>query len=444
MIEAIMYLGIGFLFATLIAVSVIPLIHGRAVRLTTRRIEKLIPQSMVEIQADKDLQRADFAVSTRRLEITIEQLKESNTSQRAQIGKKDDIINRFKIEREAQNVELLLLKAEVGALKQHIGASDIRLNIEQDHPHELAAPSTMPADSSPPEEAGTHLISPQVRMQHDRFPRTALLASVAEPMLAKKGTALNDQDDRSDAPLVASALAERAAARADDLTAEISAGGRKLIGRESSSASCGDPSIHVSPSDHFLQEQSRRGIRLGTIPLVAVPIGVAVFLWAYHEDANKTLTTWTRAITPPPTSAAKVITPQAEEKATSAVSSQPEESTRETADMQNNVQQSTAKQEQQSRDAEPAQSEQEPKEARLNPAPQPQPRLAPVPETPPTTIPGWIVHEVANGTAVVQGPNGTWRVARGDVLPGAGRVDSIVRWGNRWIVATSRGLISTP
>ena len=43
-------------------------------------------------------------------------------------------------------------------------------------------------------------------------------------------------------------------------------------------------------------------------------------------------------------------------------------------------------------------------------------------ETPPTTIPGWIVHEVANGTAVVQGPNGTWRVARGDVLPGAERV----------------------
>ena len=31
----------------------------------------------------------------------------------------------------------------------------------------------------------------------------------------------------------------------------------------------------------------------------------------------------------------------------------------------------------------------------------------------------------------------------GDTVPGVGRVDSIVRWGNRWIVATSRGLIST-
>jgi hypothetical protein len=140
-----------------------------------------------------------------------------------------------------------------------------------------------------------------------------------------------------------------------------------------------------------------------------------------------------------------VITSKPEEKATSpATSSQPEELTREVTDMRNSGEQLAAKQEQLDRNDEPARNEQENKEARLPPAPQPQARLAPVPETPPTTIPGWIVHEVANGTAVVQGPNGIWRVARGDILPGAGRVDSIVRWGNRWIVATSRGLISTP
>jgi len=452
MVEAIMYLGIGFLFATIIAVSVIPLIHGRAVRLTTRRIENSIPHSMAEIQADKDLQRADFAVSTRRLEIAIEQLKESNTSQRAEIGKKDDIINRLKIEREARNVELLLLKAEVGALKQQIGASDIRLNIEQDPPHEVATLSTVPADSPLPEEASTHLISSQFRMQRDRFPRAPLLAtkdkgvgSVAEPTLAQKRTALNDQNDRSDAPLSASGLVERAAARADDSTADISADGRKLRGREAMSALRSDPSIHLSPSDHFVQDRPQRGIRIGTIPLVAVLIGIAVFLWIYHEDANKTLTTWTQAIIPPPTSAAKVITPQSEETATSpAASSQLEELTREVANMRNNVQHFAAKQEELNRNAEPARSEQETKESRLNPAPQPQPRLAPVPETPPTTIPGWVVRKVDNGTAVVQGPNGIWKVARGDVLPGAGRVDSIVRWGNRWIVATNRGLISTP
>ena len=33
MIEPIMYFGIGFLFAALIGLVVIPLVHGRAVRL---------------------------------------------------------------------------------------------------------------------------------------------------------------------------------------------------------------------------------------------------------------------------------------------------------------------------------------------------------------------------------------------------------------------------
>jgi hypothetical protein len=71
------------------------------------------------------------------------------------------------------------------------------------------------------------------------------------------------------------------------------------------------------------------------------------------------------------------------------------------------------------------------------------PRLVPVPETRPTTIEGWTVREVVGGTVVLEGPDGVWRAARGDTVPGVGRVDSIVRWGNRWIVATSSGLIST-
>ena len=71
-------------------------------------------------------------------------------------------------------------------------------------------------------------------------------------------------------------------------------------------------------------------------------------------------------------------------------------------------------------------------------------KLAPVPETRPTTIEGWTLRDVMNGTAVLEGPNGTWRVTRGDTVPGVGRIESIFRWGNRLMVATSSGLISTP
>jgi hypothetical protein len=72
------------------------------------------------------------------------------------------------------------------------------------------------------------------------------------------------------------------------------------------------------------------------------------------------------------------------------------------------------------------------------------PRPTPVPETKPGTIEGWTVREVVGETAVLEGPNGQWRATSGDTVPGLGHVDSIVRWGSRWIVATSKGLVSTP
>jgi hypothetical protein len=72
-----------------------------------------------------------------------------------------------------------------------------------------------------------------------------------------------------------------------------------------------------------------------------------------------------------------------------------------------------------------------------------QPPLAAPPETRPTTIPGWTVVDVRDGTAVLEGPDGIKMAARGDAIPGLGRIESIVRWGNRWIVATANGLIAT-
>jgi hypothetical protein len=70
--------------------------------------------------------------------------------------------------------------------------------------------------------------------------------------------------------------------------------------------------------------------------------------------------------------------------------------------------------------------------------------MVPAAETRPTTIEGWTVLDVRGGTAVLEGPDGVRMATRGDTVPGIGRIDSIVRWGNRWIVATASGLIATP
>jgi hypothetical protein len=57
-------------------------------------------------------------------------------------------------------------------------------------------------------------------------------------------------------------------------------------------------------------------------------------------------------------------------------------------------------------------------------------------------IPNWIVREVINGTAILQGPRGVIGVSTGDLIPGVGRVQSIAKKGGRWIVATNKGVIS--
>jgi hypothetical protein len=132
MVEPIMYLGIGFLFASLVALVIAPTVHQRAVRLTTRRLEAAIPRSMAEIQADKDLQRAEFAMSTRRLEISVEQLTYERVSQRAELGRKTDVINRLRIEHDAKDVEIVLLKAKLDGLTKRLtnAADDVNTAVD--------------------------------------------------------------------------------------------------------------------------------------------------------------------------------------------------------------------------------------------------------------------------------------------------------------------------
>jgi chromosome segregation ATPase len=124
MIEPIMYFSIGFLVAMLCALMVVPLVHNRAVRLTTRRLEAATPLSMAEIQADKDQLRAEFAMSARRLEMSVEQLKNRTTSQLAELGKKTDAINRMKIELGEKNATIFALEAREKAMKDQLRATE--------------------------------------------------------------------------------------------------------------------------------------------------------------------------------------------------------------------------------------------------------------------------------------------------------------------------------
>jgi hypothetical protein len=410
MIEAIMYFGIGFLLATLVAVALVPFVHSRAVRLTTRRLEDSIPQSMAEIQADKDALRAEFAVSTRRLEITIDELKNKHTNQLAELGKNKDAVNRLKIEREAQKVEVAALKTELDALKDRL-------------------------------------------------------------------TATGKEIER-----------ERGLRHADDLISLASKGWRSgedaRVPREKSDASAGlqitIPSTQVSPptfANEFVNNGPPIGRRisraLAHFSIMALIGAGAAFAWQSHgDDAKEMVRTWIPSIgrllsdpmtKGPPDVVAKRPDPPATQDSVSSqsapvaqtqmipatptpaeVAQEPENAPEgDLAGAQHSEEQSAARQEK--TDENIATLKQDTKQETPSSAAQDKPTPAPAPETGPATITSWTVREVTNGTAVLQGPAGTWKVTLGDTVPGLGKVTSIVRWGNSWVIAMSAGYCtSTP
>ena len=132
MIEPIMFFGLGFLAASLLGLIIVPFVHGRAVRLTVRRLEAATPLSMAEIQADKDQLRAEFAMSTRRLEMSVDQLKNKSTGQLAELGKKNDVINRLKIELGEKAATIFALEARDKGIKDQLRATEDELEVKTD------------------------------------------------------------------------------------------------------------------------------------------------------------------------------------------------------------------------------------------------------------------------------------------------------------------------
>jgi chromosome segregation ATPase len=130
MIEPVMYFGIGFLVAALLCLLFVPLVHNRAVRLTMKRLEAATPLSISEIRADKDQLRAEFAMSTRRLEMSVEKMKTKTTSQLAELGKKTDAINHLRKELGEKTATIFALEARDKTLREQLRATEEEFQIK--------------------------------------------------------------------------------------------------------------------------------------------------------------------------------------------------------------------------------------------------------------------------------------------------------------------------
>lgn len=72
------------------------------------------------------------------------------------------------------------------------------------------------------------------------------------------------------------------------------------------------------------------------------------------------------------------------------------------------------------------------------PLPVPKPEVSRMP-----AVEGWVLSDVGYGGALIENRRGSYEVYVGDSVPGLGRIDAIRRQDGRWVVVTSKGLITS-
>ncbi len=92
MIEQVLIFALGFLFCALLSLLILPAFWRRAMRLSMRRLEMLMPLSMDEVLAQRDQLRAQAAVDQRRIEQKLEAMTRDRARHMSEIGRNIRIV----------------------------------------------------------------------------------------------------------------------------------------------------------------------------------------------------------------------------------------------------------------------------------------------------------------------------------------------------------------
>jgi hypothetical protein len=109
MIESLMLCGIGLFAGCLLTLLFMSAIHRRAVRLTRQQLADETPLTAKEIQAEKDQLRAQFAMSVRKLEIGMEEMRTKALDR--SVDKQHAEISRLQVELDNKTAMVLALRA---------------------------------------------------------------------------------------------------------------------------------------------------------------------------------------------------------------------------------------------------------------------------------------------------------------------------------------------
>ncbi|RTM00069.1 MAG: hypothetical protein EKK31_23560 [Hyphomicrobiales bacterium] len=118
MVQSVLFFVLGFLCAVFLVSLIAPAVWRRAVVLTRRRLEASLPLTQAEIQADKDRVRAEYAMTTRRLEITVKNLQEKTAEQVVEIARGREALKGLAVEKQDKNQALADLQAKNAELRQ--------------------------------------------------------------------------------------------------------------------------------------------------------------------------------------------------------------------------------------------------------------------------------------------------------------------------------------
>jgi chromosome segregation ATPase len=151
MIGDVLLVALGFCAATLLALAFLPAVWNRALRLTRRRLEMLVPLSEAEVAGRIDGVRAEAAVAQRRLEQRIEDVTGQAAAVTIELGRRTAALVNMELAKTAavnRNEELagelarttsnlVTSEAEVGALQIALWDVEGRLTRAEDRASSL-------------------------------------------------------------------------------------------------------------------------------------------------------------------------------------------------------------------------------------------------------------------------------------------------------------------
>lgn len=127
MIEHVLVFLLGMLSAGLLWLMLLPAFWRRAVRLTSRRIERALPLSLNEIAAERDRLRAGHGVALARIDAVLQRARKDLAAAKAETGERLKAEAGFLDTIAAERQRVSALQAEAGGLRVELQTRDVRI-----------------------------------------------------------------------------------------------------------------------------------------------------------------------------------------------------------------------------------------------------------------------------------------------------------------------------